>query len=107
MTVKDWNCDSVSTSLWPVEQVDNIPTVKVDNMVEKVDKMVRQMDNMVNKLNNMVVKKVGTMASFQATVNRLEQFLDALDHIDGVSEEEWNITEQAWWGPPDIFLTSS
>ena len=57
---------------------------------------------MVEKVDNMVVEKVDNMASFQATVNKLEQFLDDLDHMDGVKEETWNITEQggaeARWG---------
>ena len=40
-----------------------------------------------------MVEPVDNMASFQATVNRLEKFLDALDHLDVVTAKQWNISE--------------
>ena len=40
-----------------------------------------------------MVESLDNMASFQATVNRLEKFLDALDHMDVVMAKHWNISD--------------
>ena len=40
-----------------------------------------------------MVEPLDNMASFQATVNRLDKFLDALDHMDVAMAKQWNITD--------------